>query len=276
MGMSLYQNINLHDEIAWGPNGRASDVPITDRGPNPLNEEAAEGADTPPRGQNPEGEEVNVPVFPNPDVAQLKRFHAALFKNADGGWLLFRAFEHGEQKPLFSANTSIHTGDQQLISVISERALQAAVWPKPAVFCPPVATFTTGKNATGANLFNGLTLSAECDETPNAAREKLTGLLGEPTIAAFSGGEWANPDTGEIEPKVHLHWRLETPTRTPQGGLRKRVLSWRSLRAPIPRILILCIQSGGPGLGTQRANPGWQPLSQRQTMKSILRKVSRS
>ena len=28
-----------------------------------------------------------------------------------------------------------------------------------------------------------------------------------------SGGEWANPDTGEIEPKLHLHWRLQKPAR---------------------------------------------------------------
>jgi hypothetical protein len=27
-----------------------------------------------------------------------------------------------------------------------------------------------------------------------------------------SGGEWPNPATGELEPKVHLHWRLTEPT----------------------------------------------------------------
>ena len=35
--MSIHSNINSHDHIAWGPNGRASDAPITDGGePNPL------------------------------------------------------------------------------------------------------------------------------------------------------------------------------------------------------------------------------------------------
>jgi hypothetical protein len=29
-----------------------------------------------------------------------------------------------------------------------------------------------------------------------------------------SGGEWINSATGEIEPKVHLHWRLKKPTLT--------------------------------------------------------------
>jgi hypothetical protein len=28
-----------------------------------------------------------------------------------------------------------------------------------------------------------------------------------------SGGEWPNPETGELEPKLHLHWRLTEPTR---------------------------------------------------------------
>ena len=30
-----------------------------------------------------------------------------------------------------------------------------------------------------------------------------------------SGGEWDNPETGEVEPKLHLHWRLKAPARTP-------------------------------------------------------------
>ena len=31
-----------------------------------------------------------------------------------------------------------------------------------------------------------------------------------------SGGEWINGETGEIEPKVHLHWRLKKPAATPE------------------------------------------------------------
>jgi hypothetical protein len=45
--VTMDPRIDLHDEIAWR-NGRASDVPITDRGPNPFNgETAAEGAKAP-------------------------------------------------------------------------------------------------------------------------------------------------------------------------------------------------------------------------------------
>ena len=33
-----------------------------------------------------------------------------------------------------------------------------------------------------------------------------------------SGGEWINPETGEIEPKVHLHWRLKKPAAGGRGA----------------------------------------------------------
>jgi hypothetical protein len=38
--VTLHSRIDPHDDIVWG-NGRASDVPIMDRGPNPLDEEPA-------------------------------------------------------------------------------------------------------------------------------------------------------------------------------------------------------------------------------------------
>ena len=34
------------------------------------------------------------------------------------------------------------------------------------------------------------------------------------TPVVASGGEWTNPKTGEIEQKLHLHWRLKKPTAT--------------------------------------------------------------
>jgi len=46
--MSMHSRIDPHDEIAWGPNGRASAVPVAKIGPNPLNEEPA---GEPPRRQ---------------------------------------------------------------------------------------------------------------------------------------------------------------------------------------------------------------------------------
>ena len=49
---------------------------------------------------------------------------------------------------------------------------------------------------------------------PTEARSMLEALLGAATAVVASGGEWTNPETGEIEPKVHLHWRLKKPTAT--------------------------------------------------------------
>ena len=49
---------------------------------------------------------------------------------------------------------------------------------------------------------------------PTWARSTLEALLGTATAIVASGGEWTNPETGEIEPKVHLHWRLKKPTAT--------------------------------------------------------------
>ncbi len=64
-------------------------------------------------------------------------------------------------------------------------------------------------------LRNGLVLSVECDKAPAAARAKLEALLGPATVLVASGGEWVNAD-GEIEDKLHLHWRLDEPTREPE------------------------------------------------------------
>ena len=44
--------------------------------------------------------------------------------------------------------------------------------------------------------------------------QTLEALLGTATAVVASGGEWINPETGEIEPKVHLHWRLKKPAST--------------------------------------------------------------
>jgi len=48
-------------------------------------------------------------------------------------------------------------------------------------------------------------------------------LLGPPTVVVASGGEWQDPEAGEVEQKLHLHWRLAAPTRTDveHGRLRE-------------------------------------------------------
>jgi Protein of unknown function (DUF3987) len=56
-------------------------------------------------------------------------------------------------------------------------------------------------------------LSVECDEHPQTARRKLEAVLGPATFIVASGGDWTDAETGEIESKLHLHWRLMIPAR---------------------------------------------------------------
>jgi putative DNA primase/helicase len=151
-----------------------------------------------------------------PDQARLNRFSAALFKHADKkGVVSLRAFLHERGQPALFTEP-VHIGDPQFGAVVLERARQAARHSAPAVFCPPVATFKNADNAKEENILEGVALSLECDQAPVKAREMMEDLLGLPTIIVTSGGEWVNPETGEVEQKVHLHWRLKVPARTPE------------------------------------------------------------
>ncbi|WP_372624324.1 DUF3987 domain-containing protein [Falsiroseomonas sp.] len=152
------------------------------------------------------------------DHEQIARFVSALFRYADdGGFVSMRAFYDDEQK-VFAIEPFCLAGDLgALADAASDLATRAARFHRPVVFAPPIATFANDRSAAEADLQNGLALSVECDQAPSAARSKLEGLLGPATIAVASGGEWLNPETGELEPKLHLHWRLTEPTRDKAG-----------------------------------------------------------
>jgi hypothetical protein len=79
------------------------------------------------------------------------------------------------------------------------------------VFCPPIATFKTKDRASEADVHQALALSVECDAQPREARERLEALLGPATVVVTSGGTWMDPATGELQPKLRLHWRLAAP-----------------------------------------------------------------
>ena len=83
-------------------------------------------------------------------------------------------------------------------------------------FVRPSQRFGIHKNAKTDNIYEGIALSVECDQSPLEARQVLEDLLGPATVVVASGGEWTNPKTAEIEPKLHLHWRLSKPTGTPE------------------------------------------------------------
>jgi hypothetical protein len=38
-------------------------------------------------------------------------------------------------------------------------------------------------------------------------------LLGPATLVVRSGGSWIDDQSGEVQDKLHLHWRLTEPTR---------------------------------------------------------------
>ena len=88
--------------------------------------------------------------------------------------------------------------------------------PTPGGGCilPPLAGFLPDNpedawRARTIDLKEGYALSVECDEYPKRARNKLEAVIGPTTVVVESGGQWLNPETGELESKVHLHWRLQ-------------------------------------------------------------------
>ena len=153
-----------------------------------------------------------------PDREVLLQFAELIFKNANpNGFVSLRAFrdnDRQDEKPILI--DAIRLDDPDFAAVVVERARQAATWDDPAVYCPPAATFKTPRNAKTENFHEGVDLSAECDQSPRAARATLEALLGPATAVVESGGDWMNPATGEIEPKVHLHWRLKRRPRPRQ------------------------------------------------------------
>jgi putative DNA primase/helicase len=150
-----------------------------------------------------------------PDRGTVEAFLGAMFAHADpSSFLALRAFDDRRQIARAVIVDSIRVGANALLDRVCARISEAANHAKPLVFCPPVATFIDGAKARTEDLANGVALSVECDRSPNEALARLTSVLGPPTITVASGGEWENPSTGEIEPRLHLHWRLAVPTRT--------------------------------------------------------------
>ena len=151
------------------------------------------------------------------DLDQLARFVDALFPYAaDDTIVLLRAFS-GDEPWRQDLWRPVRLGPDRtpLINAAALLATQAANAETPVTFCPPIATFS-GYRASADNLADGLVLSVECDTRPDEARSKLEDLLGQATVIVASGGEWTNPATGEVQDKLHLHWRLSVPARTPE------------------------------------------------------------
>ncbi|MCR9148231.1 MAG: YfjI family protein [Rhodobacteraceae bacterium] len=152
------------------------------------------------------------------DQEQIQTFTDALFRYAsEGTFVSLRAFDDKERgKPAFEVQ-AVQINGSGLSPVIDNAAKMAdrcANAAQSIVFCPPVVTFKNADNAKADNVAEGVALSVDCDATPIAAREKLESLLGPATVVAASGGEWTDPETGELQDKLHLHWRINEPTQT--------------------------------------------------------------
>jgi hypothetical protein len=153
------------------------------------------------------------------DRDQLALFLDALFRYVDvDTYVAWRAFrDDAKDKPPVLIEWSQVAGGEPLPALLDAAqrwADVAAQHPSPAVFCPPIATFTT-QRARELDLANGLALSVECDANPDAARAALERILGPATVVVASGGV-----TSSNEDKLHLHWRLSEPTATVEDHAR--------------------------------------------------------
>ena len=94
------------------------------------------------------------------------------------------------------------------------------------MFCPPLCTFGNEHSAKETDIVEGLVVTAELDQHPKQAREKLIAILGVPTLEVKSGGGWKNG--GSVEDKLHLHYRLARPATGPDLARLKRARSLAS------------------------------------------------
>ena len=119
------------------------------------------------------------------DSRALMQFVDAMFRNARrDGWVSLRVFKDNGRSEKAVHIQSVRLNDQDFVHLMLITAQQAANWPEPAVFAPPVCTFKDYRNAKTDNLREGVSLSAECDQSPGAARVTLEALLGPATTVS--------------------------------------------------------------------------------------------
>jgi hypothetical protein len=153
-----------------------------------------------------------------PDRGQIQKFFSTLFKRAtQGGYISLRSFPDrgsGNGKPVDITAIKLNGKFDEVIDRALEIAERAAKAKQPVVFCPPIALFNNTRHADEEHLIEGVALSVECDRAAQQALKTLKRLLGPPTVVVASGGEWADPKTGELKPKLHIHYRLKKSARS--------------------------------------------------------------
>lgn len=169
---------------------------------------------------------TNGSITLEPDAEQLGRFVRSVFVHASAGsYVSLRAFPREAGKPaLFVRGFQIEqSGLDNIIAGAVAAAREAANHALGGVvFAPPPATFDNHYHARQVDLVNGLVLNVDCDCYPGAALERLSSFLGPPTLVVESGGYWLNPETGELEDRLHLYWRLAVAVRDQEGFAKLR------------------------------------------------------
>jgi hypothetical protein len=192
-----------------------------------------------------------------PSRGQIEIFVDAIFRHAKAGFVSLRAFAEGSNDVFRKTPIRVISNNLKfLCDAVEDDARRAAQFPKPIVFCPPLATFGNEKTATEQDITEGLTVTVECDESPDAAREKLETILGPATTVIRSGGVWSDGN-GVTQDKLHLHWRLAQPARNPDELTRlKRV---REICAHLvgadPTSIPICHPIRWPGSWHRKAQP---------------------
>jgi hypothetical protein len=154
------------------------------------------------------------------DRDQIAKHVTALFMNADNGsFLSLRAFEDAKSGKAwgygpFWKMMPISDSFTDIIDAIEAFATAAANAPTAVCVCPPACSFANSSTAAEADVANGLVLVVEIDDDAPAGRAKLEALLGPPTEVVASGGVSVNPQTGQVDDREHVYWRLSAATRT--------------------------------------------------------------
>jgi hypothetical protein len=153
-----------------------------------------------------------------PDRKALRNFVYTMFRHAGSeGFASLRSFEEGATKSFRITTVGLEGGPGFLCEAAADDAYRAANALKPVVFCPPLAIFLYPDNAKQSNLLAGLALSVECDEHARNAVATLEQLLGPATAIVRSGGAWTDPETGQVEDKLHIHFRITGSARGPEA-----------------------------------------------------------
>ena len=148
-----------------------------------------------------------------PDRDQIEVFAYLIFRYATSGYFSLRAFPEDEKKPFRITPVRVLANNLKfLVDAAEDDARRAAQFPKPVVFCPPLATFNDEDRAREIDIVEAFALTVECDRDAVAACRKLEQLLGRATAIIRSGGIWTDP-SGQSHDRIHLHWRLAKPAR---------------------------------------------------------------